>query len=196
MHNRPVDQPTVQIYEEMAASWQAARGGPKDDLGLGLRAEVGKGLVVDLGCGTGRYLGQLDGPVVGLDAAREMLSLAARQASYPLVRADLESLPFRTGSLAGAFARHSYLHLPASKLTAALAELRRALSPGGRLFLSLIEGSYEGRQLHDDDFPGRYFTLWTAERLLAVLEEAGFLEPVVEQVAHPQGGDLWARARA
>src|SRR5579875_3880972 len=59
VHNRPVDQPTVQIYEEVATCWQAARGGPKDDLGLQFRAEVGSGLVVHLGRGTGRYLAQL-----------------------------------------------------------------------------------------------------------------------------------------
>ncbi len=42
---------------------------------------------------------------------------------------DLESLPFLDGSLAGAFARHSYLHVPKERVGYALAESPPATWP-------------------------------------------------------------------
>lgn len=183
------------VYDRVAGEWQASRGDANDDLGAVFRSEIGAGVVVDLGCGPGRYLAQLAGPVIGLDASRQMLALAQARGT-PLVQADLESLPFRDGSLHGAFARHSYLHLPADRLAAALGELRRVLRPGGRMLLSLIGGSYEGRSLPDDDFPGRYFAFWAAEGLSASLERAGFVECVVEEVCRRGGEfDLVAKGR-
>ena len=50
-------------------------------------------------------------------------------------------------SLAGVFGRHSYLHVPRERLTAALAEASRVLRPGGLLMVTLIEGtSYRVRE--------------------------------------------------
>ena len=90
-----------------------------------------------------------------------MLDLA-RGEGHPLVRANLEALPFCDNAFTGAFARHSYLHLSHARAGAALAELRRVLRPGGHVLLSLIEGTYEGHDLPGDDFPGRYYAFWTA----------------------------------
>ncbi len=60
-----------------------------------------------------------------------MLSLAARY-GHPIAQADLESLPFAEGAFAGAFARHSYLHVPKARIAQAFCEgLRRGLTPGG-----------------------------------------------------------------
>lgn len=50
-------------------------------------------MIVDLGCGPGRYLGQLARPVLAVDVSRSMLSLAARY-GRPRAQADLESLSF------------------------------------------------------------------------------------------------------
>ena len=83
---------TVAIYEEAAAQWQLSRGEANDDLGRRFRSQAGDGLVVDLGCGPGRYLHQIGGPVVGLDVSGAMLALARRRC-HSLARADLESLP-------------------------------------------------------------------------------------------------------
>jgi SAM-dependent methyltransferase len=71
---------------------------------------------------------------VGLDRSQQMLVRARRGAAalgleLPLVRADALALPFRDGVLDGATG-HSFLYLlddPAR----ALAEVRRALRPGG-----------------------------------------------------------------
>lgn len=184
------------VYEAEAERWQQSRGAPLDELGRRFRAQVGNGLVADLGCGPGRYLPQIGAPVVGLDVSGAMLSFARRH-PYPLVQADLESLPLCDRSLVGAFARHSYLHLPRARATYGFAELHRALRAGGLLMISLIEGSYEGRDLPGDEFPGRYFAFWTAPDLAAALGRAGFSEISVERVRRPKGEqDLLATARS
>ncbi len=155
-----MDKATLAVYEEVAADWQKSRGPVNDDLGRLCRAQAGDGLVIDLGCGPGRYLDQIAAPVIGLDVSALMLDLA-RGEGHPLVRADLEALPFCDNAFTGAFARHSYLHLSHARAGAALAELRRVLRPGGHVLLSLIEGTYEGHDLPGDDFPGRYYAFWT-----------------------------------
>jgi SAM-dependent methyltransferase len=186
---------TVAVYDGMALQWEKARGKAHDDLGRLFRERAGSGLVADLGCGPGRYLPQIAGPVVGVDVSTSMLALAARH-GHPVLQADLESLPFADQALAGAFARHSYLHIPRLSMGRALADLRRALSPGGFVMLSLIEGNYEGDALADDDFPGRYFTFWERSHLVATLTSVGFIEVTVDRVARARGqGDLLATAR-
>jgi len=190
-----VDMETVVIYEEVAPQWQQSRGEANDDLGRRFRSQAGEGLVVDLGCGPGRYLDQIGGPVVGLDVSAAMLALARRR-GHSLARADLESLPFGDGVFAAAFARHSYLHVPKERVPSALVELRRVLRLGALLMLSLIEGDYEGHDLPGDDFPGRYFAFWTAAELGDKLTGAGFVDIGVERVPRARGeGDLLATAR-
>jgi SAM-dependent methyltransferase len=122
-----VDAATVAVYEDRAREWVARRGEAADGLGRRLADQVGSGPIVDLGCGPGRYLSDLGPSAVGLDATAAMVALARRR-GRPLVRADLGALPLAAGSVAGAFARHSYLHLPKQRLPEALGDLRRALS--------------------------------------------------------------------
>ena len=190
-----MDPATVAIYEHRAREWIERRGETTEGLGIRLRETAGAGPVVDLGCGAGRYLGELGAPVVGLDATAAMLDLA-RHAGAPLVRAELEHLPFPDGSLAGAFARHSYLHLPKSRLAGTLSDLRRALRDDGVLLLSLIEGSYEGHDLPADDFAGRFFACYRPAELRQALQVAGFVEVAIEEVPRRRSGqDLVATAR-
>lgn len=189
-----MDAETVAVYEHRATEWLARRGEAPDGLGLELRRRLGQGPVADLGCGVGRYLAELGRPVVGVDAAAAMLELARRR-DRPLVRADLERLPFADGVLAGAFARHSYLHLPKDRLGAALADLRRALVPGGLVLLTLIEGTYEGRHLRGDDFGGRFFACFGADELAGILTGVGFVEVEVAPLHTRARRDLVATAR-
>jgi SAM-dependent methyltransferase len=190
-----VDTATVAIYEDVAPQWQQSRGEANDDLGRGFRSQAGEGLVVDLGCGPGRYLAQIGSLVVGIDVCAAMLALA-RVRDHRLARTDLESLPFADAVFAGTFARHSYLHLPKERVPAPLVELRRVLRPGALLMLSLIDSDYEGHDLPGDDFPGRYFALWTAAELGGALTGAGFADVAVERVPRARGeADLLATAR-
>jgi SAM-dependent methyltransferase len=191
-----MDAGTVAVYERRAHEWTERRGEASDGLGRRFRDQVGSGLVADLGCGAGRYLAEIGQPLVGVDVTAAMLTLA-RRSGYPLVRADLEALPFAEGTLAGAFARHSYLHLPKTRLGDALSDVRRALRPGGLLLVTLIEGEYEGRDLPGDDFEGRFFACWTAPELASVFAATGFVDVRLERIERPhrRDHDLHATAR-
>jgi len=171
-----MDAATVAIYEDNALEWVARRGEATNGLGVSFRGRVGDGLVADLGCGPGRYLSEIGGPVVGVDATAAMLDLAGAK-GHPLVRGDLEALPFADGVLAGAFACHSYLHLPKARMGDALTEAFRVLRPGGRLLVTLIEGSYEGHERPGDDFGGRFFACWGTSELGALLSSGLFRDP-------------------
>ena len=63
-----MDAATIVIYEDNALEWVARRGEATNGLGVRFRRRVGDGLIADLGCGPGRYLNEIGGPVVGIDA--------------------------------------------------------------------------------------------------------------------------------
>ncbi len=101
------------------------------------------GPVVDLGCGHGRHAARLNaaGPLAGrvLGLELDALSLQERLPGFPAVRADLRSLPFRTGSLAGAYAWYSTLFVFSDEEhVAVLRDVARCLKPGGWLVLHSV----------------------------------------------------------
>lgn len=101
---------------------------------------VGSGRLADVGCGPGhvtRYLATLHDDVVGLDLSPEMVAIARSHApglSFDV--ASMLALPVADGSWAGAVAMYSVIHLSAAERRTALAELARALWPGGHLLLT------------------------------------------------------------
>lgn len=89
--------------------------------------------VVDLGAGTGlvqRALERLSGrPIVGFEIDRAFIEAPERMAV-----ADLERLPVRDETIDLGIANHVYEHV--ADLERFFAELRRALAPGGRIYLT------------------------------------------------------------
>ena len=96
-----------------------------------------RGVVVELGSGTGRLaapLRALGVPVVGLDASEAMLRRSVlRDASLPVVVADMARQPFRDASAAMVLiAFNTLFNLPTADLQVrALAGAAAALRPGG-----------------------------------------------------------------
>ncbi len=176
-------EPSVAVYEARAEEWQRQRSRQYSDRleRFGARVAAGPvapGPVGDLGCGPGWHTGALPQPAVALDASRSMLALV----EAPLrVAADLRALPLRRGSLRGAWASRSYIHLARSELPLALADLHRALAPDAAVELHLFEGDAEWDKRADDDFPGRRFSRWPLPSLQDVLTGAGL---AVESVEH------------
>jgi TDG/mug DNA glycosylase family protein len=165
--------------------------------------------VADLGCGPGWHgalLRRRGLRVVGLDNARSMLREArVRARGVHLVRGDLAHLPLARGSLAAAWARNSYMHLPEAELPGALAELHRALRVGAPLRMSLgnievlaptareRERGLVSRRGGEPEFRGRLFVGRDERGWRDLFEGAGFRAIRVEPGHEPFW--LWVSAR-
>jgi SAM-dependent methyltransferase len=121
------------------------------------------GVVIDVGCGTGRALPPLraavgpDGAVIALDLTPEMLAMArpaCAAASAALVLGDARSLPFPDAAADAIFAAGLVHHLPDPQ--AGLRELARVTRAGGLLVLFHPSGraalaARHGRVLSPDE---------------------------------------------
>jgi SAM-dependent methyltransferase len=113
-----------------------------------LRDEFGgRGRVLEVGVGTGQVALPLHAagvPVVGIDLARPMMerlvAKAGGRSPFPLVQGDATRMPFADGAFGGAYLRWVLHLIPAWET--ALAEIVRALGPGGTVVVGL--GSYGG----------------------------------------------------
>jgi len=96
--------------------------------------------VVDLGCGTGRWLNRLASrsprSLVGIDASAEMLKIAKCKLSDDarLVLADCENLPLHRASID--FIVSSFVASYFDNFPSAATQMRRILRPGGSIILT------------------------------------------------------------
>lgn len=109
-------------------------------------AEVAPGTrVLDVGCGTGRWLRRylsLGLDATGVDATSQMLRAArTRGTTAPLVAGEANHLPFGDGEFDAVSDVTVIQHIPATQQPQALLEMTRVLKPGGRMILfELIRG--------------------------------------------------------
>jgi TDG/mug DNA glycosylase family protein len=183
-----VSDPTLEVYEAHASRWRADRearvstSGP-ESLARACRTSSDRP-VVDLGCGPGWHTASLGPDAVAFDGTSAMLAQVPDFApGARRVQGDLAALPFRRGSLGGAHASKSYVHLPQSAVPLAFADLHRALTPEAPAELVLFEGDREHDPFDGDEFPGRRFSLWPEQRLRDVLIGAGFAIERFDRIA-------------
>jgi SAM-dependent methyltransferase len=152
---------------------------------------AGQGVVLDVGCGpaghVGRFLADRGARVVGVDAAARSLTVARRlnDPTLAFVAADMHALPFAAGACAGIVAFYSLIY--EADPSAALAELRRVLRPGGALLAAVHAG--EGSS-HFSDYKGLpvdvELHLQSPDTLTARTRAAGFtLESVDVRPPYP-----------
>lgn len=155
--------------------------------------------VLDVGCGPGFYCAELadavgpSGAVVGVDSSPAMLELAARRCAdltaVEIREADATTLPVDDESFDAALCVQVLEYVPDP--TAALAEIERALRPGGRVLV--WDADWATLSLHAED-PARnervmrawdeHLTHPSLPRTLASrLHSAGFES--VQMQAHP-----------
>lgn len=171
-----MDRHTVDVYEQRGLDWAARRRPVRQAHARNFAKRIAEGeLRIDLGCGAGRYLGDLGRPVLGLDAAATMLDRCRQDfPATPLVQGDLEVLPFGRNTFGAAWANMSYVHVPSARVPLALAELHRILRVGAPFDVQVLHGDYEGSDLPEDDVGGRFFSSWRPDSLLEVFTGAGF----------------------
>jgi arsenite methyltransferase len=155
--------------------------------------------VLDVGCGPGFYVTELlelvgrDGSVVGVDASPDMLAVAAKRAeghdNVEFHEAEATSLPVPDASVDRALTVQVLEYVP--NVPAALAELRRALRPGGRVLVWDVDWATVSWYAADGELMQRVLAAWdkhlthpSLPRTLASrLRDAGFEH--IQMEAHP-----------
>lgn len=194
-----MDRDTIAVYDAEGAHYAIRRGiqRPERSRRFGDALPTG-GRRLDLGTGPGHHLALLGEPTFALDASWSMAAAAhATGDAAGVVQADLLDLPFGRHAFDGVWASKSLQHVSATELPSALAELHRVTTVGGRLEMTVFAGDGEGvTDEADDDLPGRFFALWSPERLRTVIEAAGFsVEELTVGRGEPPYVDVEARAR-
>jgi ubiquinone/menaquinone biosynthesis C-methylase UbiE len=96
-------------------------------------------VIVDVGCGNGSWLKQASahGSAIGLDVSMAMLRAARAHAETPVVGADAQALPLRSGTADVVLMLWMLYHV--TDKNAALVEASRVLKPEGRLIAATNE---------------------------------------------------------
>jgi SAM-dependent methyltransferase len=146
--------------------------------------------VLEVGCGLGHLLDQLDPhcETWGVDLSTYALGRArVVEPRARLCQARGEQLPFREHSFAGAIIRHVLEHLPEPVL--AIDELRRILQPAGMLMAVMPNPTSLSRGIKKDQWIGfrdpTHVNLLTPTQWRDLFEGHGF------QVLHQWGDGLW-----
>lgn len=139
--------------------------------------------VLDLGCGPGtdtEVFADSGLDALGLDITQPFLRAARDNVpAARFMRGDMRSVPVRDDAVDGLWSSAAFLHLPRSDAEPALAEFARLLRSGGPLLLSAkARETRETDAMEVDD--GRRFTLWRANQLRRLLEDAGFTPETLE----------------
>lgn len=139
------------------------------------------GAGVEIGAGTGRFALPL-GAMLGIEPSLPMARIA-RHRGLPTVQAVGEHLPLPDGCFD--FALLVTVICFVTDVPTLLRETGRILRPGGRIVVGLIDLAtplgrlYESRRAADPFY--RHARFYTADAVIAMLEQAGFRAPVAYQ---------------
>ena len=140
-----------------------------------------------------RYLHELGVRMLGIDLSPRMIDSARQRSPDIEFRVgDMRALDLPDGALAGIVAFYSLIHIGEGEMGSTLRELRRVLTPGGRLLVAFHSGE---ETVHRDELWGHAvsldFRFLMPQRMVAHIAAAGFLvmerterEPYPE-VEHP-----------
>jgi len=138
-------------YDKVAASydsWKWQAFWDRNELpivGSIVRAMRRPAAAMDVGVGTGRYLGLLRelgiATTIGFDVSAGMLAMAKRRfTDARLIRADLRRLPVAPGSIDLAVAARSLCHVP--DVSSPLYGIAQTLRPGGTLIVTELDAEH------------------------------------------------------
>ena len=157
-------------------------------------------MVVDLGCGTGRFsvalAEEFGAPVLGVDPAKTMLAKARENVSHPRVtftRGEAGAIPLPDRSADLVFVSMAYHHF--DDPTAAAREMRRVVAPGGLVAIRNVTADALDGFAFLEHFPTARAhgeaTLPRRAQLTAAMSAAGFAPLLHEVIAHEMA-PTWA----
>jgi mutator protein MutT len=123
-------------------------------------------LILDLGCGSGRdsrYFVDRGHRIMAVDAVEEMAEQAARHLGQPVRVARAEDLD-EVAAYDAIWACAVLVHLPRSRIEAAIKRIVRALKPDGICYMSFKKGETEYQ-----DHKGRFFADYSPPRMEQLL---------------------------
>ena len=154
-------------------------------------------MVLDLGCGPGIEAAQFAAAglrVYGLDLSDEFIKIAQQKCpTGTFVQGDMHSLPYENSSFDLVFAQASLLHIPKEEMADVIAEITRALKPGGLLHVALKKGEGEAEVADTRYNEERFFSFWQMDEFQAIV--AGFAYEIVksEEYQRPGGQTTWLK---
>jgi SAM-dependent methyltransferase len=153
-------------WEESAEAWirSVDLGDPSREIvldgpALRMAGEVGGKLVLDVGCGEGRFARMLSdrgARVIGLDPVQRLLRAAQGRGGALYCRGEGEKLPFCSESFDLVVSYLTLIDIPGFR--AAILEMARVLRPGGRLLIANLNSFMT-------TFPNPWVTSEEGERL-------------------------------
>lgn len=169
----------------------------KDALEKFMDLVPGGGIILDIGCGSGRdstIFSHRGYRVVGIDFSREMVEYAKKanpRGKYRVM--DLEDLKFKY-KFDGIWANASLHHIPKSCLKAVLGRIYVLLKPGGTFFVKVKHGSKEGlrENIKFDKILKRYFAFYKVGELRKLVKSAKFKILSVKTATRGEWVDLFA----
>ena len=170
-----IDAETLAFYDREAADYAERHKGEADGPWLArfLPALPPRASVLDYGAGPGWAAGRFAAEghdVLAFDGSASLLAEATRRYGVPTRLGDFGDLDVEA-AYDGIWASFCLLHAPRSSVPGHLARIRRALRPGGLVYVGLKEGDGERR----DRF-GRFYVYYRKTELQDHLREAGFTE--------------------
>ncbi|WP_346922622.1 class I SAM-dependent methyltransferase [Glutamicibacter creatinolyticus] len=159
-------------YSEVLGSMSQMAPQDQEDIAGWARSIVGP--IADVGCGPGhwtQFLADRGADVIGVDFVDEFLDIArSRFPQQRFMNADLASLGFMDGSMAGLLSWYSTIHCAPDTVPAILREFARVLRPQGTLMLGFFDGD------RIEAFPHQVVRAyrWPADSMIDVLADAGF----------------------
>jgi SAM-dependent methyltransferase len=142
-------------------------------------AHVSGHKILDVGCAEGReteYLSKKGFEVTGCDISEDFVELARKRC--PLSQffvADMRHLPDDLQMFDGIWACASFLHIPKEDASSTLQGFRRILKNGGLLYVSVLEGDFDGMRTNEKmRWPERHFSDYMEKDLLELMRRSGF----------------------
>ncbi|MBN2585038.1 class I SAM-dependent methyltransferase [Patescibacteria group bacterium] len=171
---------SVAVYNQIATQYAKQFNRPSEHLGEFLRKLPKGGMVLDVGCGTGRDTGFIHSKgfkVVGFDLSREMLNVAKRD--YPAIDfrlEDMRKIKLPAQSADGIVASCSLIHIPKKNVPALLRQFHKLLKPNGVLYIGFQAGRSREMFVDEPFKPGEklFLNVISLPEITRLLKGTGF----------------------